>query len=90
MQPDILGNPLSAATDGTRRAVDDFVEGLLAYEARADSVIAAAAADTESCLVNAYAGMLWMLLEAKEAPQHAAPYLPPPNGRRREPPGARR
>jgi tetratricopeptide (TPR) repeat protein len=75
MQSDCLGNALSTAGPLTMRALDDFVEGFLAYETRAEGIVAAADADQDSCLANAYAGILWMLLEAPEAPQRALPYL---------------
>jgi hypothetical protein len=75
MQRDYLGNPMTAQSESTRGAVDDFIEGYLAYETRAERILAAADADPQSCLVNVYAGMLWMLLEAAEAPRRAMKYL---------------
>ena len=75
MQRDYLGNPLTAQSESTRMAIDDFIEGYLAYETRAERVLAAADAEPSSCLANAYAGMLWMLLEAVEAPHRAMKYL---------------
>jgi tetratricopeptide (TPR) repeat protein len=75
MQHDSLGNPVTTIREPTLRAVDDFVEGVLAYETRAEGIVAAADAAPESCLTNAYAGLLWMFLEAPDAPLRAAPYL---------------
>jgi hypothetical protein len=75
MQHDYLGNPLCAASESTLRAADDFIEGLLAYETRAEGIVRAADADPGCCLANVYAGFLWMLLEAPEAARHAAKYL---------------
>jgi len=75
MPHDYLGNSLSAAEQSTLRAVDDFIEGYLAYETRAENIIRAADADPACCIANVYAGFLWMLLEAPEAAQHAARYL---------------
>jgi tetratricopeptide (TPR) repeat protein len=75
MQRDYLGNPLTPQRDGTLRAIDDFIEGYLAYETRAERILIAADADPESCMANVYAGMLWMLLEAPQAAAHAAKYL---------------
>src|SRR5277367_388005 len=72
---DYLGNPLSGASAPTLRAVDDFIEGLLAYETRAEEVLCAADADSECCMANVYSGFLWMLLEAPDAPKRAAKYL---------------
>lgn len=75
MQRDYLGNPVTGQSDATLRGIDDFIEGYLAYETCAERILAAAAADPESCLANVYAGLLWMLLEAPEAASRAAPYL---------------
>ncbi|HEY2145895.1 MAG TPA: tetratricopeptide repeat protein [Steroidobacteraceae bacterium] len=75
MQRDYLGNPVTGQCDATLRGIDDFIEGYLAYETRAERILGAATADPESCIANVYAGILWMLLEAPEAAAHAAPYL---------------
>ncbi|HEY2682839.1 MAG TPA: tetratricopeptide repeat protein [Steroidobacteraceae bacterium] len=72
---DYLGNPVSGSEAGTIAAIDDFIEGFLAYETRAEHILKAADSDPNSCLANAYAGLLWMLLEAPEAPQRASRYL---------------
>jgi Flp pilus assembly protein TadD len=75
MQQDYLGNPITAQRDATLRGIDDFIEGYLAYETRAERILGAADADPGSCLANVYAGLLWMLLEAPEGARNAAPYL---------------
>src|SRR5580698_1220413 len=75
MRRDYLGNPVSVQRDATLRAVDDFIEGYLAYETRAEHILAAADADPGSCLANVYAGVLWMLLEAPAGARRAAKYL---------------
>jgi hypothetical protein len=75
MQRDYLGNPVTGQHEGTLRAIDDFIEGFLAYETRADGIVAAASADPESAIANAYAGFLWMLLEAPEASERASQFL---------------
>jgi hypothetical protein len=75
MQRDYLGNSITGERDSTLRAIDEFIEGYLAYETRAERILAAAAADQESCMANVYAGMLWMLLEAPEGAARAAQYL---------------
>jgi tetratricopeptide (TPR) repeat protein len=72
---DYLGNPLSGASAPALRAVDDFIEGFLAYETRAENILGAADADSECCMANVYSGFLWMLLEAPDAPNRAAKYL---------------
>jgi tetratricopeptide (TPR) repeat protein len=87
MQSDYLGNPVGAQRASTLRAVDDFIEGYLAYETRAAGILDAAAAEPESCIANVYAGLLWMLLEAAEAPARAAKYL---DAAERAAPGATR
>lgn len=75
MLSDSLGNPVGAMGEATLRAVDDFVEGFLAYETRAEGIVAAADAAPQCCLANVYAGLLWMFLEAPDAAARAAPYL---------------
>src|SRR5260221_3385855 len=75
MLHDTLGNPVTAMRDATLRAVDDFIEGYLAYETRAEGILPAADAEPQNCLANVYAGLLWMFLEAPDAPAHAARYL---------------
>jgi hypothetical protein len=75
MQHDILGNPVTAMRARTLRAVDDFVEGFLAYETRAEGILAAAEVFPDCCIANVYAGYLWMFLEAPDAALHASKYL---------------
>jgi tetratricopeptide (TPR) repeat protein len=72
MQHDYLGNPLTGARPDTAKAIDDFIEGFLAYETRIEGIVHAA--DADCCLANVYAGLLWMLLEAPDAAERAAPY----------------
>src|ERR1700736_1002576 len=75
MQHDCLGNPVGGMRDTTLRAVDDFIEGYLAYETRAEGILAGADAEPECCLANVYAGLLWMFLEAPAAGLRASKYL---------------
>jgi hypothetical protein len=75
MQRDTLGNPVTGDNDATLRIVNDFIEGFLAYETRAERVLKAAAADADSCIAQVYSGLLWMLLEAPGAAEHARKYL---------------
>jgi len=75
MRVDDLGNPVTVSTEASLAAVNDFVGGFLAYEVRAANVLGAADADPASALLNAYAGMLWLLLESPEGPGRAAPYV---------------
>ena len=74
MQRDYLGNVVTGQRD-TLRAIDDFIGGYLAYETRAERILAAADTDPGSCMANVYAGLLWMLLEAPQAASRAAKYL---------------
>jgi hypothetical protein len=75
MQRDYLGNPLSGQNDATIKFIDDFIEGYLAYETRAERILEAADQDADSCMANVYAGILWMLLEAPPGAKCAAKYL---------------
>ena len=75
MRQDWLGNAVTAGSDATVAGIDDFVQGFLAYETRAANILAAADADAESALANAYAAMLWLFLESPEGVQKALPYL---------------
>jgi hypothetical protein len=72
---DYLGNEVTGERDSTQRGIDEFIEGYLAYETRAERILSIAAAEPESCMANVYAGMLWMLLEAPEGASRAAKYL---------------
>ncbi len=87
MQRDSLNNPTSVQRDATLRGIDDFIQGYLSYETRAERILAAADADPESCLANVYAGLLWMLLEAPAGARNAARYL---SAAERAAPGATR
>ena len=73
-QTDFLGNP-TTATGEVLAAVDGFVAGLIGYEERAVEVIRAARDHPGSCLLEVYAGMLWMLAETNRAPEIAATFV---------------
>lgn len=75
MAHDYLGNPVAVEHPATLTAIDDFIGGFLSYETRAADILAAADADPGNRLANAYAGFLWMFLEASDAPQRATGYL---------------
>ncbi len=75
MTHDIYGLPVTGAGPDTLTAINDFIHGFIAYEQKATGIIAAAQADPECCLANAYAAMLWMFLEAPVAPAKAEPFL---------------
>jgi hypothetical protein len=75
MARDYLGNAVTGQREDTLQSIDDFIEGYLAYETRAENILNAAEADPASCMANVYAGMLWMLLEAPGASARAQKYL---------------
>jgi hypothetical protein len=75
MSHDYLGNPVSCTQEATLHAIDEFIQGYLAYESGAEDIVAAADAAPECCLANVYAGLLRMFLEAPDAGLHAAKYL---------------
>lgn len=75
MTQDIYGLPVTTARGDTLHGINDFIHGFLSYHPKAANIIAAADADPDCALANAYAAMLWMFLEAPSAPQRATPYL---------------
>jgi hypothetical protein len=72
---DFLGNSIEADSDAEARAIDDFVDGLLSYEARAVNVLEAADRAPGNTLANIYAAMLHMFAETPSASFKAAPYI---------------
>jgi len=75
MGQDFLGNPVTSETPAVLAGIDTFVEGMLAYEARAADVIAVADAHPDAGLINAYAAALHLLAETPDASAQALPYL---------------
>ncbi|MBD9676589.1 tetratricopeptide repeat protein [Pseudomonas sp. PDM18] len=75
MSQDYLGNPIDSEREDTRQAIDDFTGGVLAYQTRAENILAGAEADPASVLANAFAGLLMMFAESPQAPSLAARYL---------------
>ncbi|SLN37560.1 tetratricopeptide repeat protein [Roseisalinus antarcticus] len=75
MTTDCLGNPVTDTAPDLIAGINDFIEGFLAYQTRATTIMGCIDAHPESCLGNTYAGFLWMFLESPEAPTRAAPYL---------------
>lgn len=72
---DLYGLPITCETDATRQGIDDFIHGFISFQPKAANVIAAAKADPDNALVNAYAAILYMLLEAPVASKLANPFL---------------
>lgn len=74
MNTDLLGNPVTDRDPALLAGIDDFVQGFIAYQTQAVTLLGLIDRHPESCLGNAYAGFLWMFLESPEAPARAAPY----------------
>jgi len=74
MWTDSLGNAVTLHDRSALAAVDDFVGGFIASEARAVDVLACAAHD-ESPIVQAYAAAVHMFAESRDAPANARPFL---------------
>ncbi|MEL7131715.1 MAG: tetratricopeptide repeat protein [Pseudomonadota bacterium] len=72
---DLYGLPLTCDNDTTRQGIDDFVHGFISFQTKAVNVLKAAKADPGNGLANAYAAILYMLLEAPAAPKLAQPFL---------------
>jgi len=70
---DSLGNPLTLHDPASAAAVDDFVEGFIACEARAVNILGAAT--DESAIVQACCAALHMFAESADAPRNARPFL---------------
>lgn len=74
MSTDVLGNRVTLRDVRSAAAIDDFVEGFIASEARAVNVLAVAGED-ESPIVQAYAAAVHMFAETPDAPANARPFL---------------
>ena len=70
---DSLGNPSTLQDPASLPALNDFVEGFIACEARAVNVLNAAA-DT-SAIVQACCAALHMFAESADAPRNARPFI---------------
>jgi tetratricopeptide (TPR) repeat protein len=75
MAHDLWGNAISGEAPGLAEAIDAFAGGLVAYEARAVDILASAERFPAHPLVQAYAGVLHLLAEAKGAEEGARPFL---------------
>lgn len=71
---DLLGNEIHLADAASAAAVDDFVGGFIACEARVTNILAAAEHD-DSVLVQACAAALHLFAESPEGPVNARPFL---------------
>ena len=74
MWTDSLGNTVTLESESSLAALNDFVEGFIASEARAVNILAAAAHD-ESPIVQACAAAVHMFAESRDAPANARPFI---------------
>jgi hypothetical protein len=74
MWTDSLGNPITLENTETIGAVNDFVEGFIASEARAVNIVAAAEHDA-SPIVQACAAAVHMFAESRDAPANARRFI---------------
>ena len=74
MLNDSLGNPVHLEDPSSLSAVNDFVEGLIACEARAVNVLSIAGTD-RSPIVQAYSAALHMFSESRDGPSKARPFI---------------
>ena len=74
MQHDSFGSPTTTSNKAALAGINDFGEGLLAYQSRSANVIEIADAHPQSALANICAGILWMFLERPDAPGKSIPY----------------
>ncbi|MCW5651455.1 MAG: tetratricopeptide repeat protein [Ramlibacter sp.] len=74
MLTDSLGNPVTLQSADSLAAVNDFVEGFIASEARAVNLLEAAQTD-HSPLVQACGAALHMFAESADATGHARPFI---------------
>lgn len=72
---DLYGLPVSQANAETLQSIDDFIHGFISFQTKIGNILGAAKAAPGCALANAYAAILYMLLEAPIAPKLAAPFL---------------
>jgi hypothetical protein len=74
LHTDNLGNPVTLQDPASLHALNDFVDGFIASEARAANVLQLAETD-HSAIAQAYCAALHMFAESREAPANARPFL---------------
>ncbi len=74
MASDSLGNPVHLQDPASLAAVNDFVEGLIACEARVTHVLSIADSD-HSAIVQACCAALHMFAESPDGPVNARPFM---------------
>jgi tetratricopeptide (TPR) repeat protein len=73
MWTDVLGNPVTLENEASLAALDEFIEGFIASEARAANILQAHA--DPSPIVQACCAALHMFAETRDAPAHARPFM---------------
>ncbi len=73
MTQDVLNNDISADQASTIAGINDFILGYLGYDLRLVKILEVAD-QSEDCLANTYAGLLWMLSETGDVPSEARRY----------------
>jgi hypothetical protein len=73
MSTDALGNPVTLADEGSLAALNDFVEGFIASEARAVNILQVQ--QDPSSIVQASCAALHMFAETGDAPRNARPFI---------------
>ena len=71
MTQDVLNNDISADQACTIAGINDFILGYLGYDLRLVKILEVAD-QSEDCLANTYAGLLWMLSETGDVRQKRA------------------
>src|SRR3954469_4008724 len=74
MSTDSLGNAVTLDSASSLPALNDFVEGFIASEARAVNILGAAAHDA-SPIVQAYTAAVHMFAESRDASANARPFI---------------
>ena len=74
MWTDSLGNAVTLRDAAGQPALNDFVDGFIASEARAVNILALAETDG-SPLVQGYAAAVHMFAESRDAPRRAGPFI---------------
>src|SRR3954462_2591717 len=72
---DRFGHPVTTAIPATVEAIDCFIREVLSHGKEAGALLAAAEADPDCALLQAYAGALYLFLQTAEGVAKAAPFL---------------
>ena len=75
MFTDLYGNEITTEDPAVTGGVNAFISGFLSYTPNIADVLEVAQNHPTSCLVNAYAGFLWLFLESPEGLQKARPFI---------------